>query len=318
VSRWTRLAVPLLALLLAAACGDRPSALVLGVAADRPAQAAGFADRVDAPVGIYQWYQAWGGQPDFDRERAQAAVDLGFLPLLTWEPWVAGEGEEQERYTLSRIAAGGHDAYLGTFARQVADWGGVLALRFAHELNAPHYPWSVSVNGNTPQDALAAWRHVREVFQREGADVVWVWSVNVSADDTSDYEAYYPGDDEVDWVGLDGYNGGVALPWGGWQSPEELLGDDLDRLDDLTDAPLLLTEVGSTEAGGDKAAWIRDLFRLAEQRELFGLVWFEYDKETDWRVVSSPNALAAFRQAAEPPGRVTATPRLPASFNPDD
>jgi hypothetical protein len=103
-------------------------------------------------------------------------------------------------------------------------------VRFAHERNAPHYPRSVGVNGNTAEHAVAAWRHVREVFATVGADVVWVWSVNVSGDDTVTYDELFPGDDEVDWLGLDGYNGGSALLWGGWHSPKELLGEDVEAL----------------------------------------------------------------------------------------
>ncbi|MDP9408515.1 MAG: hypothetical protein M3P95_11815 [Actinomycetota bacterium] len=308
----TRLALLVALVCLAVAgCAGAPPPLALGVAADSPGEVRRFADRVGAPAGLYQWYAAWEGRPRFDRERAQRTTDLGAVPLLTWEPWTAGGGVDQPRYALARVAAGDHDDYIASYARQVRDWGGVLALRFAHELNAPHYPWSVGVNGNSPDDALAAWRHVRDVFAEQGTDVVWVWSVNVSAPGSADYAEFYPGDDDVDWVGLDGYNGGTALPWGGWQSPEELLGDDLERLDDLSDRPLLLTEVGSTEAGGDKAAWIAELFDLAQERRLRAVVWFDYAKETDWRVASSPQSSEAFRRAVAAEGRVTATPPLP-------
>ena len=47
---------------------------------------------------------------------------------------------------------------------------------------------------------------------------------------------------------------------------------------------MLITEVGSAEEGGSKAEWIRELFDLAVQEGVRGLIWFQYDKETDWRV----------------------------------
>lgn len=273
--------------------------LVLGVHADTVADRDRFAGAVGAPVALYGWFSAWEGQPDFDAERATAALARGAVPLVTWEPWQPGAGVDQPEYALTRIAAGEHDEYIRTYAQQVRDWGGTLAVRFVHELNAPHYPWSVGVNGNTAEDAIAAWRHVQSVFEVEGADVVWVWAVNVSGDTTVPYEEFYPGDDAVDWVGLDGYNGGDALPWGGWRTPEQLLGDDVEALDELSDRPLLVTEVGSAEAGGDKARWIRELFAFADEHEVDGLMWFDYRKEADWRVVSSPEALAAFRAGVE-------------------
>jgi beta-mannanase len=218
--------------------------------------------------------------------------------MLTWEPWAPGAGVDQPQYALDRIVAGDHDEYVRSFARQLRDWGGTLALRFAHESNAPFYPWSVGVNGNTAQDAAGAWRHVRDLFAQEGADVVWVWSVNVSGAGTVPFDRLYPGDDEVDWLGLDGYNGGDALPWGGWRTPEELLGDDVRALHELADRPVVLTEVGSAESGGDKAAWVRALFAFASEHRVSGVVWVDYRKEADWRVASSPAALRAFRSGA--------------------
>jgi beta-mannanase len=232
------------------------------------------------------------------------------VPMVTWEPWDPERGVDQPDYALARVVAGDHDDYIASYARQVRQWGGMLALRFAHELNAPIYPWSVGLNGNTEQDALDAWRHVQQVFAAEGADVVWVWAVNVSGEETVPYESFFPGDDDVDWVGLDGYNGGDALPWGGWRSPEELLGPDVDRLQELSDRPVVLTEVGSAEAGGDKAGWISELFEFCREAGVAGLVWFDYVKETDWRVNSSPEAAAAFRRAAGE-AELAPSPELP-------
>ena len=55
-------------------------------------------------------------------------------------------------------------------------------------------------------------------------------------------------------------------------------------------------EIGATEVGGDKAAWVEDFFAALDRRaDIRGFTWFNYDKETDWRVESSPGSLAAFR-----------------------
>jgi mannan endo-1,4-beta-mannosidase len=132
----------------------------------------------------------------------------------------------------------------------------------------------------------------------------------VHAPGYADYAPLYPGDRAVDWVAVDGYNGGDALPWGGWRSPEEVFGDSLADLQDLTDRPLAITEVASAEQGGDKAAWIADLFGLALRRGIRVLIWFDYQKETDWRVQSSPTSAAAFRREATVPGRLGPPPLL--------
>jgi mannan endo-1,4-beta-mannosidase len=58
--------------------------------------------------------------------------------------------------------------------------------------------------------------------------------------------------------------------------------------------PLIVAEVGCAEVGGDKAGWVTDFVRwLAEDGRANGFIWFEHDKETDWRMSSSSEAEAA-------------------------
>ena len=290
---------------------DAVKPLSLGIASGDVSALQAFRDQTGVRARIYVWYQAWEGSPAFDAERASSASDGGALPMLTWEPWSPGAGTEQGQYALERIAAGDHDPYIAAFARGVRDWGGTLALRFAHELNAPHYPWSVGRNGNTPEAARAAWAHVREVFASQGAhNVVWVWCVNVHSPSTVPYEELFPGDDLVDWVALDGYNGGDVLPWGGWRSPAEIFGSSVRDLQELSDRPLAITEVASVEQGGDKAAWIAELFSFAQSVDVRALIWFDLAKEADWRIASSPASATAFRRQAAVEGR-GASPPLP-------
>jgi hypothetical protein len=62
--------------------------------------------------------------------------------------------------------------------------------------------------------------------------------------------------------------------------------------------PILVTEVGCTEAGGDKAEWIAEFVRMmVRESRVSGLVWFHHDKETDWRLNSSETAAAAMAAA---------------------
>ena len=305
-----RAVAPWLAVLLLVPACSTPQPLALGVAADDVREIDDFARTAGIPVAMYEWFQSWAGNAPFDAARAQAAVDRGALPILTWEPWAPGAGVDQPGYALARIIDGTHDAYIAAFARQVRAWGGRLGIRFLHELNADHYPWGFGVNGNTPAQAVAAWQHVRRVFAAEGAvEALWIWCANVHADGTASFASLYPGDSAVDWVGLDGYNGGTALPWGGWRSPREVFGASLADLDELSERPVVLTEVGSAEDGGSKAAWIGELFDLVAEEGVAGLIWFEHDKETDWRVQSSPAAAAAFRRAVSAHGHLGPPPR---------
>ena len=298
--RWVAAAAVLVASAVAAAAGHSGSdSLSLGVAADSAGVVDEVSAAVDAPVTIHQWFQSWGDAEPFDVGRASEASARGALPMLTWEPWQAEAGAEQPAYRLSRIIGGEYDQYIADFARQVGGYEQDVALRVFHELNADFYPWGAGANSNTPADAQSAWRHVRAIFEDEGVDnVIWVWSVNVESPDTVPIAPLYPGDDLVDWVGVDGYNGGEALPWGGWRSPESIFGSTIAEVRAVSSRPVILSEVGSAEAGGSKGRWIAELFEYVDRDDIRSVVWFELDKETDWRIRSSPEAVEAFRREA--------------------
>jgi hypothetical protein len=49
--------------------------------------------------------------------------------------------------------------------------------------------------------------------------------------------------------------------------------------------PYLVTQTGSGSVGGDKNRWIMDLFSyVATDPNLVGLVYFNFNKEADWKV----------------------------------
>jgi Glycosyl hydrolase family 26 len=234
-------------------------------------------------------------------------TNLGAVPILTMEPWQPDGGPIQPDYTLAAIAGGAFDTELDAWARNLAEWNQKLLLRFAHEMNSGLYPWCVGVNGNTAADFVAAWKHVRDRFQRAGASKVsFLWAPNSPYEGATSISEVYPGTDAVDVLGLDGYN------WGDgdghtWKTPEQIFGPGLDELRKLDPLhPIVVTETASVEgpvSGTDKAAWIRNLVDyLSRQDRVTGFVWFQMNKERDWRFNSSQAAQDAFRQtlAARP------------------
>lgn len=232
-----------------------------------------------------------------------AIAQSGATPVLTLEPWVPGAGVDQPDYALRRIAAGDHDAALGRWAAALTEWNRPVLLRFAHEMNSSWYPWSVGVNGNSAEDYVAAWDHVHGVFQDAGAaQVSFVWAPNVPyPGETAAIESVFPGSDQVDVLGLDGYNWGEGDGYR-WQSPAELFGPGLHRLRELPgDLPIMITETASAEgprAGSDKADWTAALIDyLVRSERVTGFVWFQAQKERDWRLNSSEQAQAAFQDA---------------------
>lgn len=266
-----------------------------------------FASLTGAPPAIIMVYQDWATRRmnTFDRSRMEAIVSRGATPLVTWEPWNYRKGRDQADYALRTIVSGQHDAYLHRWARDVAAWGKPLYLRFAHEMNGTWYPWAVGVNGNTAAEYVAAWRHVVTIFRAEQAhNVRWVWTPIAVDVGIRAFTDLYPGDDYVDWVGLDAYNWGTSQSWSIWRSFDQIIDASYQTLTAMTDRPLMIGEMAATERGGDKAAWITDAFLTTvptRYPRIKAIVWFQANKETDWRVNSSTASLNAYRAVVAAP-----------------
>ena len=254
-------------------------------------------------VAIVHWFQGWGAaNAALDTNLLRAVAEHGSAPMITWEPWGYTRGIDQPTYSLATIAAGRHDAYIRSWAQGLASYGGPVLLRFAHEMNLRHYPWSVGVNGNTAADYIVAWRHIHAIFAAAGAtNVQWVWSPSVAWDAQTDFRPMFPGDTYLHWVALDGYNNAA---WGGWQSFSQIFAASYQTLTSFSTRPVMIAETSSGESGGSKADWIRDALGT-QIPTLFprirALIWFNENKEVDWRIQSSESARRAFADAVALP-----------------
>jgi hypothetical protein len=114
------------------------------------------------------------------------------------------------------------------------------------------------------------WRHVHDIFVEVGAtNVTWVWCINemtqTSTGQHPPLAQIYPGDDYVDWTGMDNYNRYV-----GWESFNTMITgagtnwilNSYEALLDLAPTkPIMLAEFGSKEDavnGQRKADWLTD------------------------------------------------------------
>lgn len=116
--------------------------------------------------------------------------------------------------------AGERDEMFRERAREFKKFGKPIFLRYFTAMNRPgingrHDKDLGYVVGASPEtDALRAakyvklWRYVYDIFKSEGAtNVAWVWSVGDEKSKWDDFaKPYYPGNDYVDWIGLNGYN----------------------------------------------------------------------------------------------------------------
>ena len=202
------------------------------------------------------------------------------------------------------IAAGLHDRELAAIA------AGFAALRVPVFAIFDQDPENSGGALGTPADYRAAYRRVVDVFRTSAADNV-VWIFNLKSPSFADLaEAYYPGDDAIDWIGASVYNFGIASG-GRWVSFADLITDYLVWATPHG-KPMIITEWASNEdpaIAGRKAAWIdaaaATVHATPQLRALSGFWSQGEDKAFD----SSDSALAAFRAfAADPYTHLRDTP----------
>jgi mannan endo-1,4-beta-mannosidase len=275
-------------------------------------------------------YEQWANGEFGQDQRGQLQVidRLGVTPVIAWEPYDANADPiNQPAYRLANIVRGDFDDYVDSWAEGLATYGKPVFLSFAHEMNGDWLPWGVGVNGNAPGDYVAAWRHVHDRFTAAGAsNVRWLWTPNELYEGIPATVAeVYPGDEYVDWFGVNGFNWGAAIHWrscdcqSAWRTFAEIFDYTYQQLTALSSKPIMILETASSEVGGDKAAWISDA--LLEQLPtnfpgIRAITWFNNvttglemieggvvvpTAAVDWPVKSSPAALEAFTEAVNTP-----------------
>ena len=248
--------------------------------------------------------------PTGPMERIRA---YGAIPVFSCSSQSIPSSKEEPNFQLSDVIAGTYDSYIREFAEAAKAWDHPFFMRFDWEMNGSWFPWSEGVNGNQSGEFVAAWRHVHDIFAAVGADnVTWVWCPNVDPDNLFlDLAGQYPGDEYVDWTGLDGYNWGLnpAKP-DRWRNFNELYSATYQRIVGTIapGKPMLIGEMGSTEEGGSKAQWIEEALSAIPTyySQIRGMLWFDtYDDGMDWPIETSASSANAFAAAIQSPAYVS-------------
>src|SRR6266487_4424693 len=133
-------------------------------------------------------------------------------------------------------------------------------------------------------------------------NVTWVWSPNIDFSNSVPLSELYPGDSYVDWIAMDGYNWGNIGAWHRWDSFSTLFQQTYNEMLAITSKPMMIGEMASTEQDGNKASWISDAY-ISQIPHNFSriraVIWFDQDKETDWRIESSFAAQNSFASAIQ-------------------
>lgn len=300
----------------------------------------GFERMVGKHQAIVASSSYWGEQT-FPDANVRLIVRHGSVPLLYWSPWDRPyvEGAGPDKYSLTSILAGAHDAYIDRWAEQARDVRSPIIVSFGNEMNGSWFPWS-GPGAVVPQAGSAqlgplpggpdlfkrAYRYVVDRVRARGAsNVQFVLHLMNFSDPQEKWNMakdYYPGPEYCDWLGISLY--GSQFPADYEWAPFAPLLDwpytELCQLDPTK--PIMLCEWGVAELPllGNKAQWYRDAYRTLQDPRYGRLKAIVYwnerwqntgdtagekegneGKYSNLRVNSSPEALEAFRQGLANP-----------------
>lgn len=197
-----------------------------------------------------------------------------------------------------QVAEGEHDGLIRLRARDLAALKVPILLRWRWEMNRPNLADTV----HSSQDYIAAWKRVRAIFHEEGADNVdLVWcplSTNFAG---TDAPAYYPGDDEVDWICVDAYTDDPREDWSAEVEPFLAWAAAHDK-------PVMVGEFG-TQPGppGQRRRWLAEVATVVRQHpQVKAIVYFDENvdragRKRDWSLRSSAGDVRAFGELMADP-----------------
>lgn len=267
--------------------------------ANRTGELSALETQLGKPISTVSIYKQFGSKYNSNLvlDDLTYAKSQGMKLLIAWEPWNPEQNISQSIDYLKEISEGKHDTYIRSFANSVKTYANPMAIRFGHEMNGNWYPW-----GNRPTEYIAGYRHIVNIFKQEGVtNVTWMWSVNLESIPTapiSNVSSYYPGNDVVDVIGIDGYNWGTSQSWSNWKSFKDIFTPAYNFLTTSYAKPIVISETSSTEIGGDKPLWIQTMFKddlTNTFPRIIEIIWFDILKETDWRINSSDASLQSFK-----------------------
>lgn len=259
----------------------------LGTAQSRMSALAEFEHQLGRQVDVAHVFHEWRDEFPTEDDRAFAAG--GRTVLLSW----AGTDTRH-------LQSGADDELIRARARALKEWGAPVLLEWRWEMDRPNLRaevWSA-------EDYVAAWKHLRAVFAEEGVDnAAWVWCPLASGFADGRAQAFYPGDDAVDWVCADTYPGRTVKPF------SVAVGPFLDWAQHRP-KPVLIGEFGMKESRGEQRRqdWLAETAAFVKTvPQIKGLVYFDSDrtgadrKPYDMSLRNAPESMAMFARTARDP-----------------
>lgn len=179
-------------------------------------------------------------------------------------------GNDHKANFIYDILEGKYETYFQQYAKGLKEFGHPVLFRLNNEMNGDWVGYSAYYSSKDTDLYKAVWTYIHQIFNENGVDnVIWVWNPNHDSKPPFAWNhelMYYPGDEYVDVVGLTAYNTGNYYKVAGeqWHTFQELYEPLYKRYAQWSDKPLMISEFASSSIGGDKRAWIEDMFRVIQ------------------------------------------------------
>lgn len=238
-------------------------------------------------------------------ERINKIIHQGYIPMITLEDHFVNANPNMKQPNLYSIVEGHFDPFFKEWANEIKQVDGIILLRILHEFNGDWYPWCVVNNDKNPLLLVKAFQHIHDIFKEQKVtNVKFIWCPNSTSFPQEKWNYImnaYPGDDYVDCIGLDIYNGaGKGLPV--WRSfRKEGIENYFIITQQLPNKPLFICETASRERQNsestptqNKAEWIKQMSEAlkSDMSKVRLLTWFN-EKES-FKINSSSESQKAF------------------------
>jgi hypothetical protein len=170
------------------------------------------------PVGREHSLQIW---EKWLKQPPSSVLGVDFYAQSTWEEfsrlsWVPGIWKKLnparnvvwsvqltvKGTTLADVAEGLHDAEFEAAAQAISEAQPRAIIRLGWEMNLADSAWFAKGHED---DYIKAFRHVVEIFRRRSSEFKYDWCPGWGPQDLA-ADLAYPGDDVVDYIGLDVYD----------------------------------------------------------------------------------------------------------------
>lgn len=263
-------------------------------------------ERMDYDFDFLVKYQGFSSPDKAAIEELENAYEQGKTVELTLQTTY----EEKDNYDgLYKILNGEYDEYFNEYAKNIKDFGHPVLFRLNNEMNGDWCEYSSYHTSKDTDVFTEVWRHVHDIFEENGANenTLWVWNphdISFPNFSWNNYLNYYPGDEYVDLVGLTGYNNGTYYPGEVWRDFEEIYDPIYDDYVEKFEQPLMITEFSANSVGGDKIAWINDMFdKMKKYDRIKVAIWWngiDWDENMDpariYRLDENEEMLDTFKE----------------------